>query len=80
MHVKLIYFSFYLAKGTTNVSKVVKYSKTVHLACAVSCHVAHNIAELPLIAFDHAVFGEYVLLCKKVDYDVFGKGGEFTGE
>lgn len=41
----------------TNATKVVKYSKACHSVFAASWRVAHNIAELPIIAVDYAVFG-----------------------
>jgi hypothetical protein len=63
-----------------NVSKVVKYSKVVHLACPASWRVAYNIAELLLIAFDYVVFGEYVSSCREVDYDVYGKATDIIAE
>lgn len=55
----------------TNATKVVKYSKAVHSVCAASWRAAHNIAELPLIAVDYAVFGEYVPSCGDADYDIY---------
>lgn len=55
----------------TNTTKVVKYSKAIHLVCAAYWRVTHNIAELPIISVDYAVFGEYVSLCKEADYDVY---------
>ena len=67
----------------TNATKVVKYSKAVHSVCAASWRAAHNIAELPLIVVDFAVFGEYVPSCGEADYDVYSKTtdilSEFTG-
>lgn len=55
----------------TNATKIVKYSKAVHSVCAASWRAAHNIAELPLIAVDYAVFAEYVPSCGEADYDVY---------
>ena len=67
----------------TNATKVVKYSKAVHSVCAASWRAAHNIAELPLIVVDYAVFGEYVPSCEDTDYDIYSKTtdivSEFTG-
>ena len=55
----------------TNGTKVVKYSKIVHSVCAASWRAAHNVAELPLIVVDYAVFGEYVPSCGEADYDIY---------
>ena len=55
----------------TNATKVVKYSKACHSVCAASWRAAHNIAELPLILCDFALFGEYVPSCAESDYDLF---------
>ena len=58
----------------TNTTKVVKYSKAIHSVCAASWRAAHNIAELPMISFDYAVFGEYVSSCREGDYHVYSTG------
>ena len=67
----------------TNGTKALKYSKAMHSVCAASWRAAHNIAELPLIVVDYAVFGEYVLSCGDADYDVYSNTtdiiSEFTG-
>jgi len=55
----------------TNATKVVKYSKAVHSVCAASWRAAHNVAELPLILCDYALFGEYIPSCGESDYDLF---------
>jgi len=55
----------------TNATKIVKYSKACHSVCAAAWHEAHNIAELPLIVCDYALFGEYVPSCGEADYDIF---------
>jgi len=55
----------------TNATKVVKYSKACHSVCAASWRAAHNVAELPLIICDYAIFGEYVPSCGESDYDLF---------
>lgn len=55
----------------TNATKVVKYSKACHSVCATSWRAAHNIAELPLIFVNYAVFGEYVPSCGEADYDLY---------
>ena len=55
----------------TNATKIVKYSKACHSVCAAAWRGAHNIAELPLIVCDYALFGEYVPSCGEADYDIF---------
>ena len=68
----------------TNATKVVKYSKACDSVFAASWRVAHNIAELPIIAVDYAVFGEYVPSCGEADYDIYSSTtdiiSEFTGD
>lgn len=54
-----------------NATKVVKYSKACHSVCAAVWRGAHNIAELPIIFCDYALFGEYVHSCGESDYDLF---------
>ena len=56
----------------TNTTKVVKYSKACHSVCAGVWRACHNVAELPLIVCDYALFGEYVPSCGDKDYDLFG--------
>lgn len=55
----------------TNATKVVKYAKACHSVCAASWRAAHNVAELPFIICDYAIFGEYVPSCGESDYDLF---------
>jgi hypothetical protein len=64
----------------TNATKVVKYSKACHSICAASWRGAHNIAELPLIAVDYIVFGEYVPSCGESDYDLYSKTTDVISE
>ena len=55
----------------SNATKVIKYGKACHSVCAASWRAAHNVAELPLILIDFAVFGEYVPSCGESDYDFY---------
>ena len=55
----------------TNATKVVKYSKACHSACAAAWRTCHNVAELPLIVCDYVIFGEYVPSCGESDYDLY---------
>ena len=55
----------------TNATKIVKYSKACHSVCSAAWRGAHNIAELPLLVCDYALFGEYVPSCGEADYDIF---------
>lgn len=57
----------------TNATKVVRYSKACHSVCAAAWRASHNIAELPLIACDYALFGEYVPSCGEADYDLYSE-------
>ena len=67
----------------SNATKVIKYSKACHSVCAASWRAAHNVAELPMMAVDYAVFGEYVPSCGEADYDMYSQTtdiiSEFTG-
>jgi hypothetical protein len=56
----------------TNGTKVVKYSKACHSVCAAAWRASHNIAEVPFIVCDYALFGEYIPSCGETDYDIFG--------
>ena len=64
----------------TNATKVVKYSKACHSVCAASWRAAHNIAELPLIFCDYALFGEYVPSCGESDYDLYSSTTDVVTE
>lgn len=68
----------------SNTTKVLKYSKACHSVCAACWRSAHNIAEVPLILVDFAVFGEYIPSCGEIDYDLFSDTTdimvEFLGE
>lgn len=57
----------------TNANKVVKYFKATHSVCAASSswRVAHNVAGMPLILLDYAIFGEYIPSCREADYDIY---------
>lgn len=64
----------------TNATKVVKYSKACHSACAAAWRTCHNVAELPLIVCDYAIFGEYVPSCGESDYDLFSETTDVFNE
>jgi len=64
----------------TNATKVVKYSKACHSACAAAWRTCHNVAELPLIVCDYAIFGEYVPSCGEADYDLFSETTDIVNE
>lgn len=64
----------------TNATKVVKYSKACHSVCAATWRMSHNIAELPLIFCDYALFGEYVPSCGESDYDIFSTTTDVINE
>ena len=64
----------------TNATKIVKYSKACHSACAAAWRTCHNVAELPLIVCDYAIFGEYVPSCGEADYDLFSETTDVVNE
>jgi hypothetical protein len=41
---------------------------------------SHNIAELPLIVCDYAIFGEYVPSCREANYDIFSPTTDVLSE
>jgi hypothetical protein len=64
----------------TNATKVVKYSKACHSVCAAAWRASHNIAELPMIVCDYAIFGEYVPSCGEADYDLYSTTTDIVSE
>jgi hypothetical protein len=64
----------------TNATKIVKYSKACHSVCAADWRTSDNIAELPFILCDYAIFGEYVPSCQETDYDIFGGTTDIINE
>ena len=64
----------------TNATKIVKYSKACHSACAAAWRVCHNVAELPLIVCDYVIFGEYVPSCGESDYDLYSRTTDVLNE
>jgi hypothetical protein len=55
----------------TNSTKILKYAKKAHsfTSCVYRC--AHDASEVPLVALDFLVFGEYVPTCPKDGYQLF---------
>lgn len=64
----------------TNATKVVKYSKACHSVCAASWRAAYNVAEVPMILVDYAIFGEYVPSCGETEYDICSKTTDIVSE
>jgi hypothetical protein len=64
----------------TNATKVVKYSKACYSVCAAAWRASYNIAEVPFILCDYALFGEYIPSCVKADYDIFGGATDVLSE
>ena len=64
----------------TNATKVVKYSKACHSVCAASWRAAHNVAEVPMILVDYAIFGEYVPSCGETEYDICSKTTDIVSQ
>jgi hypothetical protein len=55
----------------TNSTKVIKYAKKIHSVSGSIYRCAHDITEVPLIALDFLVFGEYVPSCPADGYQLF---------
>ena len=55
----------------TNSTKIIKYTKKVHSVTSCIYRCAHDCSEVPVIALDFLVFGEYVPSCLKDGYQLF---------
>jgi len=55
----------------TNSTKVIKYAKKAHSVTSCIYRCAHDASEVPLIALDFMVFGEYVPSCPDDGYQLF---------
>jgi hypothetical protein len=55
----------------TNSTKVIKYAKKAHSVTSCIYRCAHDASEVPLIALDFLVFGEYVPSCPDNGYQLF---------
>jgi len=55
----------------TNSTRVIGYVKKAH--CITSCiyKCAHDASQVPLVALDFLVFGEYVSSCRPDEYQLF---------
>ena len=52
----------------TNSTRVIKYAKKAHSVTSCIYRCAHDASEVPLIALDFMVFGEYVPSCPDDGY------------
>ena len=55
----------------TNSTRVIKYAKKAHSVTSCIYRCAHDASEVPLIALDFMVFGEYVPSCPDDGYQLF---------
>ena len=56
----------------TNSTKILKYAKKAHSVTTCIYRCAHDASEVPLVALDFLVFGEYVPSCdEKNGYQLF---------
>lgn len=55
----------------TNSTKVIKYATKAHSVTSCIYRCAHDVSEVPLIALDFMVFGEYVPSCAHDGYQLF---------
>ena len=55
----------------TNSTRVIKYAKKAHNVTSCIYRCAHDASEVPLIALDFLVFGEYVPSCPNDGYQLF---------
>jgi len=55
----------------TNSPRVIKYAKKAHSVTSCIYRCAHDASEVPLIALDFMVFGEYVPSCPDDGYQLF---------
>jgi hypothetical protein len=54
----------------TNSTKIIKYAKKAHSVTSCIYRCAHDASEVPLIAIDFLVFGEYVPSCPNDGYQL----------
>ena len=64
----------------TNSTKIVKYSKNCHSVCAAAWRAAHSSSDLPFIALDFLIFGEFISSCGECDYDLYNNTTNFINE
>ncbi len=55
----------------TNSTRLIKYAKKAHSVTSYVYRCAHDASEVPLVALDFLVFGEYVPSCPKDGYQLF---------
>jgi hypothetical protein len=55
----------------TNSTRVIKYAKKAHSVTSCMYRCAHDASEVPMIALDFLVFGEYVPSCPDDGYQLF---------
>ena len=55
----------------TNSTKILKYVKKGHSITSCIYRCAHDASEVPLVALDFLVFGEYVPSCPDDGYQLF---------
>jgi hypothetical protein len=55
----------------TNSTKIIKYAKKAHSVTSCIYRCAHDASEVPLIALDFMLFGEYVPSCPDNGYQLF---------
>jgi hypothetical protein len=55
----------------TNSTRILKYAKKAHSFTSCIYRCAHDASEVPLVALDFLVFGEYVPSCPKDGYQLF---------
>jgi hypothetical protein len=55
----------------TNSTKFLKYAKKAHSVTSCVYRCTHDASEVPLVALDFIVFGEYVPSCRENGYQLF---------
>ncbi len=69
----------------TNSTKVIKYAMRAHSLTACIYRCAHDASEVPLVALDFLLFGEYVPSCPNDGYSLYNNVssdalGQLTGD
>jgi hypothetical protein len=64
----------------TNATRIAKYANATHKVVAAAYRTTHNMAELPFLVVDYALFGEPVSSCQENDYNWFGDLGNGSNE
>lgn len=64
----------------TNSTKIIKFTQAAHSVTSAIYRCAHDASEVPLIALDFMIFGEYVPSCSDDEYQLFNVSSDFLDQ